>query len=215
MSWFGLSLEPGALKLFGAGCLLAFAMVTLLLLICWACGYVSYAGVAEHGPDLWRYLGIWLAAMLLLGLDEELQFRGYALASLTRGIGFWPAAILLSLGFAGDHLGKPMENVPDILNLVLFGLFTCYSVRRTGSLWFAIGFHAAFDFFAVSLYGSPNTGNHGMPLEHHLLDTRITGPSWVTGGPQGLEASWLAPPMLLVMSLMLRRIYPANLYPHD
>jgi hypothetical protein len=59
---------------------------------------------------------------------------------------FWPAAILLSLAFAGDHLVKPMENAPDILSLVLFGLFTCYTVRRTGSLWFAIGFHAAFDF---------------------------------------------------------------------
>jgi hypothetical protein len=214
-SWFGLNLEPAALKLFGGGCLWAFAMVTLLLLICWVCGYVSYAGVAEQGSDLWKYLGVWLAAMLLVGLDEELQFRGYALASLVRGIGFWPAAILLSLAFAGDHLVKPMENAPDILNLMLFGLFTCYTVRRTGSLWFAIGFHAAFDFFAVSLYGSPNTGNNGMPLVHHLLDTHIDGPGWLTGGPQGLEASWVVPPLLLVMSLLLRRAYPTDRYPHD
>jgi uncharacterized protein len=215
MSWFGLSLEPGALKLLGVGCLWAFVMVTLLLFICWICGYVSFAGVTKHGPELWKYLGIWTAGMLLLGLDEELQFRGYALASLTRGVGFWPAAILLSLAFAGDHLGKPMENTPDILNLVLFGLFTCYSVRRTGSLWFAIGFHAAFDLFAVALYGSPNTGNNGKPLEHHLLDTHIAGPHWLTGGPQGLEASWLVPPLLLAMLLLLRRVYPTDLYPHD
>jgi len=216
VSWFGFGLQVNSLKLFGAGCLWGFALVTLLLVVCWAFGYASYAGFAEHGPDLWKYIWMWLAGMLLVGIDEELQFRGYALASLTRGIGFWPAAIILSLAFAGDHLlNKPMENVPDVLNLVLFGLFTCYSVLRTGSLWFAIGFHASFDFFAISFYGSPNTGNGGMPLEHHLLDTHIAGPAWLTGGPQGLEASWLVPLLLLAMSLSLRRLYPADHYPHD
>ena len=216
MSWFGFGLEASSLKLLGAGWLWGFTMVTLLLLVCGACGYVSYAGLAAQGADLWKYLWVWLAGMLLVGLDEELQFRGYALASLSRGIGFWPAAMFLSLIFAGDHLlNKPMENVPDVLNLVLFGLFTCYSVLRTGSLWFAIGFHASFDFFAMSFYGSPNTGNAGMPLEHHLLDTRIAGPTWLTGGPQGLEASWLVPLLLFAMTLLLRRLYPADRYPHD
>ena len=216
MSWLGFGLDADSLKLFGAGCGFGFAMVTLLLAVCWACGYVSYGGFAEHGSDLWKYSWIWLAGMLLVGLDEELQFRGYALASLSRGVGFWPAAVFLSLIFSADHLlNKPMETVPDVLNLVLLALFTCYSVLRTGSLWFAIGFHASFDFFAISLYGSPNTGNGGMPLEHHLLDTHIAGPSWLTGGPQGLEASWLVTPLLLAMSLLLRRLYPADRYPHD
>ncbi len=215
-SWFGFNLDADTLKLIWAGWLWGFAMVTVLLLVCWACGYASFGGFAEHASDLWRYLWIWLAGMLLVGLDEELQFRGYALASLSRGVGFWPAAIFLSLVFTGDHLlNKPMENVPDVFNLLLFGLFTCYSVLRTGSVWFAIGFHASFDFFAISLYGSPNTGNGGMPLEHHLLNTHIAGPSWLTGGPQGLEASWLVPPLLLLMSLLLRRLYPADVYPHD
>jgi len=103
--------------------------------------------------------------------------------------------------------------VADILNIVLLGLALCYSVRRTGALWFAIGFHAAFDFFALSFYGSPNTGNNGLPLEHHILDTHIAGPAWLTGGPQGLEASWLVPPLVLGMCLLLRRLYPEDLYP--
>jgi|KBSSwiStaDraftv2_1062776.scaffolds.fasta_scaffold00907_16 membrane protease YdiL (CAAX protease family) len=214
MSWFGFGLERGTLRLFLAGSLWAAAMVSLLLFICCVCGYVTYSGLAEHGSDLWKYTGIWLAAMLLVGLDEELQFRGYALASLTRGVGFWPAAILLSLGFAGDHLTKPMETVPDVLNIALLGLFVCYSVRRTGSLWFAIGFHASFDFFALAFYGSPNTGNSGLPLPHHLLEMQITGPSWLTGGPQGIEASWLVPPLLAVMLELLRRVYPTDRYPH-
>lgn len=215
-SWFGLTFERGATTLFGSGCLWGFAIVTLLLLMAWMGGDVRVDGFAEHGAALWKYLALWLGAMLCIGVNEELLFRGYPLAALTRGIGFWPATVIPSLLFGAEHLfTKPMENLPDIFNIVLFGLFCCYTVRRTGSLWFAIGFHAAFDFFALAFYGSPNTGNNGLPLEHHLLDTHISGPAWLTGGPQGLEASWLVPPLLLAMFLLLHRLYPEDRYPRD
>jgi membrane protease YdiL (CAAX protease family) len=215
LSWFGLGLGRDVPRLFGVGCLWGFGLVTALLLAAWAGGYASVSGLAEHGAVLWRYLLVWGFGMLLVGVSEELLFRGYALASLTRGIGFWPAAVLLSLFFGAEHLQKPMETAADILNIVLLGLVMCYSVQRTGSLWFAIGFHAAFDFFALAFYGSPNTGNNGLPLEHHLLETHIAGPAWLTGGPQGLEASWLLPLLVAVMFLALRRSYPGDRYPHD
>ena len=214
-SWFGFGLGPDTLKLFGIGALWGFAIVTLLLIASALGGQVSLSGLAEHGAALWKYLALWLGGMLLVGLDEELQLRGYALSALTRGIGFWPAAVILSILFGAEHLSKPDENVPDILNIVLLGLFLCYTIRRTGSLWFAIGFHAAFDFFALSFYGSPNTGNNGLPLEHHLLDTHIAGPAWLTGGPQGLEASWLLVPMTLLGFLLIHKLYPEDRYPRD
>lgn len=214
-AWFGLPFESSAFRLFGMGCLWGAGAVTLLLLGASLGGAVSFNGLAVHGPDFWKYTGLWLAGMLCVGMGEELQFRGYAQAALTRGLGFWPAAVLLSLLFGGDHLQKPMETPLDIGNIVLLGLFMAYSVRRTGSLWFAIGFHAAFDFFALSLYGSPNTGNNGLPLEHHLLDTHIAGPAWLTGGPQGLEASWLVPPLALLMFFLLHKLYPQNKFPRD
>ena len=207
-AWFGLGWSRGSPRQFGLGCLFGFGMVSLLLLASMAGGHASVDGLALHGAELGKYLAIWLGGMLLVGVSEELLFRGYALRSLTGGMGFWPAALLLSLAFGGIHLGKPMENVPDILNIVVLGLALCYSVRQTGALWFAIGFHAAFDFFALSFYGSPNTGNNGLPLEHHILDTHIdTGPAWLTGGPQGLEASWLVMPVTLGMCWIIRRLY--------
>lgn len=214
-SWFGLAFEPGALKLFGWGCVWGFGIITLLMLASWSGGYASFQGWAEHGADFWKYLLIWIVAMLGVGLTEELQFRGYVQAALTRGMGFWPAALFLSLLFGAEHLQKPMETPLDIGNIVLLGLFMAYSVRQTGSLWFAIGFHAGFDFFALSFYGSPNTGANGLPLDHHLLDTHIAGPAWLTGGPQGLEASWLVPVLTLAMFLLFRRLHPVARYPRD
>ena len=48
--------------------------------------------------------------MLAVAVHEELYFRGFPLFTLSRGQGFWPAAVLLSLYFGGLHyLGKPNE----------------------------------------------------------------------------------------------------------
>jgi len=104
-------------------------------------------GFALHGGALWYFLGLWIIANLLIGFSEELQFRSYLLATLADGIGFWAAAILLSIGFGALHYFlKPHERWEDFASTALLGLFVCLTLRRTGSLAFAIGFHAAFDF---------------------------------------------------------------------
>ncbi|HEX7140641.1 MAG TPA: CPBP family intramembrane glutamic endopeptidase [Vicinamibacterales bacterium] len=162
-----------------------------------ACGGGSYHGFALHGDVLLRSAVIWLVAMLILGFYEEWTFRGYAFNVLTRGIGFWPAAAINAIGFGALHyFSKPMENAADFIGVAVITLFMCITIWRTGALWFAIGFHAAFDYFALIVLAAPNTGNMGKPLEDHLLDIRYTGADWLTGGPRGLEASV---PMLVVV----------------
>lgn len=163
--------------------LVAMAMVV-------AAGAARIDGLALHGGTLVKAAAIWFAVMVLLGLFEELLFRGYPLNVLARGMGFWPAAILLSVIFGALHyFTKPMENWVDATTVGLIGLFLCFTIRRTGSLWFAIGFHTGFDYLALNVLGAPNTGNNGKPLADHFVDTHFTGPEWITGGPRGLEAS--------------------------
>lgn len=208
MGWFGFSFNRLSLINFGWGILWGGGVVTLIVVILLATGFFSFRGLALSRSYFLGYFGFWLVTMALVGFAEELLYRGYALKALTGSIGFWPAALLTSLLFGGVHLYyKPMETVADILNIVLLGLFLCYTIKISSTVWFAIGFHAAFDFFALSLYGAPNTGNNGLPLENHLLDTRIEGPVWLTGGPQGLEASWLIVPLVVLMALAFRYQY--------
>lgn len=208
MAWFGFPFNRRSLKNFGTGMLWGGGVVTILVAILAACGYFSLGGLALSGSSLFGYFVLWLLAMVLVGFGEELFYRGYGLKALAGSIGFWPAAVVTSLIFGGVHLYfKPMETIADILNIVLLGLFMSYSIRISGTLWFAIGFHAGFDFFALSLYGAPNTGNNGLPLENHLLDTQIEGPVWLTGGPQGLEASWLIVPCVLLMAWAFRHLH--------
>jgi hypothetical protein len=170
-------------------------VLAAVIVIALGCG--TYHGFALHGDTLLRAAGLWLAAMFVLGFFEEWTFRGYAFNVLTRGIGFWPAAIVNAVGFGALHyFSKPMENAADFIGVAVITLFMCITIWRTGALWFAIGFHAAFDYFALIVLGAPNTGNGGKPLADHLLDIRYTGADWLTGGVRGLEASV---PMLVIV----------------
>ena len=58
-----------------------------------------------------------------------------------------------------------------------------FSLWRTGSLWWAIGLHAAWD-WAQSFLRLPDSGSIGA---HRLLSTHPVGPPWVSGGarPEG------------------------------
>jgi hypothetical protein len=64
-------------------------------------------------------------------------------------------------------------------------------VRRTGTLWFAIGWHFTFNYESLFLLGALNTGSSGLPIEKHLLDSSFHGAEWLTGGAMGPEASVL------------------------
>jgi hypothetical protein len=66
-----------------------------------------------------------------------------------------------------------------------------YSVVRTGTLWFAVGFHIAFDYMQLFVIG---TSNSAQVPRGRLLDVNFNGPSWLTGGMLGTEASFLMYP---------------------
>lgn len=207
--------------LFGArfweGSLWGFLSVAVLVAAIMLSGGYHVRGVALNGGALAQSALSWLVAMILLGLSEEIMFRGYFLSALSDGVGFWLAALVTCADFVLAHAFKPMENVTDLLSIFLIGLFLCFTVRRTGTLWFAIGFHFAFDFAALILFGAPNTGNQGRPLPGHLLDATWSGPDWLTGGVRGLEASGLIFVVIAALFLLFHLRHRQARYPlaHD
>ena len=158
-----------------------------------ALGGMQVHGVALAGAALASSGLAWLAACICVGISEEFLFRGYLLQALWRGIGFWPASAVIAAIFAGIHyLLKPGENLADVIALVSFSFLCCYSVLRTGNLWFAVGLHVAYDFMQLFVIGTPNGGQ--IP-PGRLLDVTFNGPAWLTGGSLGTEASWIAYPL--------------------
>jgi membrane protease YdiL (CAAX protease family) len=210
-SSYGLPLERSAGALMLRGAVWGFIPSALILIPIYFLGGCSFQGLALHGWDFLGYALIWAVAMLAMAFAEEFAFRGYALKTLAEAIGFWPAAVLLSSLFGLVHLiFKPQEDWIDPISVAMYGLFWCLTLRRTGSLWFAVGFHAASDYADMIAFAEPNTGNDGKPLIGHLLDVRFHGPAWLTGGPRGTEASLLVFVVLAGLFYFFHKAYPAR-----
>jgi uncharacterized protein len=196
---------------FWVGLVWGLASTSLLVGLIAAFGGYRILGLAIHGGVLWYFLGLWIIANLLIGFAEEIQFRAYLLATLADGIGFWAAAILLSVGFGALHYFlKTHERWEDFASTGLLGLFICLTLRRTGSLAFAIGFHAAFDFANLFVWSGQNAGEYAVG---HLLETRWQGPQWLTGGPLGPEASWMVFVVIALMFVIFDRSYRQQKFP--
>lgn len=208
---YGLGFSPGAAKLFLHGLIWGFIPSALILVPIYFLGGCSFHGLALHGTTLLFYAAVWAVTMLALGFGEEFLFRGYALQTLGEAIGFWPAAFILSFLFGLIHfLFKANEGWIDPLSVGLYGLFWCFTLRRTGTLWFAIGFHAMSDYADMIVFAEPNTGNQGQPIAGHLLNIQFHGPDWLTGGPRGTEASVFVFLVLAALFWTFHHAYPAR-----
>ena len=203
---YGLPVNGAFGGFFWDGVIAGFAAIAFVGVGMLISGGLLVHGVALHGAQLITSPVLWLIAMLLVGVMEEYLFRGYALQSLWRGAGFWSAALITTALFAGDHLEKPHENAIDIGMIFALAIVLCISVRVTGSLWWAVGWHAAFDFGQFFVIGTPNGGR--VP-QGRLFDVTFPGPAWITGGELGTEASYFMIPAVigtfLYVILFLRR----------
>lgn len=199
---YGLPVSRAFGLLFWKGMLAGFLVVVFVGGAMVLSGGMQLHGLALVGTEVFSNAFLWLGAMVLVGLNEEYLFRGYALQSLWRGTGFWPAAIITTAIFAGLHLTKPHENAIDIGMIFILGLALCLSVRRTGTLWWAVGWHTAFDFGQFFIIG---TRNGGQSPVGHLFDVTFNGPAWINGGELGTEASLFMIPAAIVTFIYVQK----------
>ena len=121
------------------------AALSALVLALKMSGWLIFDGRALHGKSAWSYGLQWGVAFLLTALFEESLLRGYLQSTLTRGVGFWWAAVLLSLAFGATHLPNHGESPIGIFSVVGAGLLFCLSLWLTKSLYWAVGLHAGWD----------------------------------------------------------------------
>ena len=205
ISEYGIPLRGAFGKHFWQGTAWGLVVVSAEMLAMAALGGFSFGALALAGPAILKYAVLWALAFVLVGFAEEFVYRGYAQVTLATGIGFWPAAILLSGAFGGVHLSNPDENWVGAASVMGFGLFACLTLRRTGSLWFAIGFHAACDYAETFLYSVPDSG---MRAVGQLSHSSLHGSRWLTGGKVGPEGSVLDFIAMLLAFVIFAWLYP-------
>jgi hypothetical protein len=195
---------------FWSGALWGFVMLSFIIVMMAATHSYSVGGIALPGIAVVKYGLLWALAFLMVGFFEEFSFRGYMQYTLTSGMGFWPAALITCLAFAGGHFNNPGENWVGVLEIVLIALFLCLALRRTGNLWFAIGWHMSFDCGESFFYSTPNSG---IQATGHMLKVSLTGSKWLSGGSVGPEASVFDLIVTIAGILLLAKLYPAAKYP--
>jgi len=210
LSDYGLPFRLMLGKQFWTGALWGFVMLSFIVAMMAASRAYSLGALALSPLDVVKYGLGWALAFLLVGFFEEFAMRGYMQFTLTTGLGFWPAAAITSVLFASGHITNPGENWIGVVEIVLIAIFLCTALRRTGNLWFAIGWHMAFDWGESFFYSTPNSGIHAAG---HLVNARLMGSKWLSGGTVGPEASVFDLIVTLAGILLLAKLYPQAKYP--
>ena len=200
---YGLGSLVGRGGQFAYGVVLGFTTLSLLVAGLWASHLLTFGGFLLHGAAALHWGLMWALGFLVVGLFEEFLSRGYLQFTLSRGIagtagaagmsepgrralGFWLAAVIFSFLFGLGHKNNPGESPIGVVAAGLIGLVFAFSLWRTGSLWWAVGWHAAWDWAESFFYGTADSGGIS---QHRLLVTHPQGSPLMSGGLTGPEGS--------------------------
>jgi membrane protease YdiL (CAAX protease family) len=146
---------------------------------------------------------LFAAAVLypLIGITEELVFRGYLLGTLEawrgRRLAIAATTILFWLMHAGQ--GNVMQPL-GAASMLATGLTLALLRYGTVALWVPIGFHAAYDWAAITLTGGPDVG---LPYRYEM---QPLVPAWLVGPPGYSGLADLAL-LLILLAVVWRYVY--------
>lgn len=143
----------------------------------------------------------WLSRLGFAALDQ-LLWRGYLQVTAARGIGFWPAAWVLTIFFTVEKLmAAQYRHALPIVAFLAWGLLSALALRRTGSLWFGTGLQLGLDWGVVFLYGLATQGTSAHPPG--TLMSASAHSALLTGGDAGLRGSALMPALSALAAVLV------------
>ena len=183
---------------FWTGAAWGFASLSVLILCMWITGHLVFDGIALRLVSaLTNALG-WALVFLMIGILEESLFRGFLQHTLSEGVGFWWAALIVSGAFVLWHTHNADESMVGLLSTGAGSLLFCLSLWYTRSLWWAIGFHTGWDWGQSFFYGTPDSG---IRVQGSLLRQHPQGDLLWSGGDVGPEGSLFLFPLLCLLCL--------------
>ena len=150
---------------------------------------------APPGYPFAAWLGVLAAAMVVVGVYEELLLRGYVLTNLAEGatafVGARGAVAVAvagsSVAFALLHGLNPAASRLSLATIALAGVMLGLGYVGTGSLSFPVGIHVAWNLAQV-LVGLPVSG---LDVPVRVVRTSVAGDTVVHGGAFGPEGGLL------------------------
>ena len=129
-------------------------------------------------------------SFFLFGLGsfaQELLFSLVLFRLMEDWLGSWRALVLTSLVFTVAHAFNPGASALSLLDLLVGGASYYAAFMYSRRMWLVWGLHFSWNFFQAGVFGMPNSGI----VFKGFLKPAISGPTWLTGGAFGIEASIL------------------------
>lgn len=133
--------------------------------ICWVfLVFIFYAilniTVLDNNIDFHIGFDEWLNVFILVGITEEIVFRGFILKKLMDSFRFWIANTITSFLFVSIHfpiwIHKGLFLFPDILitsiNVFVLSAIFGYIYKKTSSIWSVIIIHSFYNLLVLIFY---------------------------------------------------------------
>ncbi|WP_230542055.1 CPBP family intramembrane glutamic endopeptidase [Janthinobacterium sp. FW305-129] len=173
---------PGMALELGRGLLLGAGLVFLTFVVLAALGVYQFSGVNA----LSLMLLLPLAELVLVGMAEEMMFRGIVFGVTARALGSKAAIVISSLVFALAHLPNAGFSLLAIAAIAAYGVLQAALYMQTRRLWVCIGTHVGWNYCVSQVFSSTVSGH---AATDGLLRGELVGNAMLTGGAFGVEAS--------------------------
>ncbi len=181
------------------------ALVTIILSVHWALGWVeiSTGRLENYAGPLWQpALLVGVLTVLVGSAGEELLFRGYGFQMLARATHPWAAVAATGGIFGWIHHSNPEFSGPALVNTVLFGVLFGVALVRHRTLWLPYGLHVGWN-FALAVSGANVSG---LKIKLTALYVTPVGPELWTGGAYGPEAGLSATAVVVVAACVIWKL---------
>ncbi len=133
---------------------------------------------------------------------EELIFRLIIFKLIEEYFGSWISLIISALFFGMAHAFNDHATLWSALAIAIeAGILLSMAFIFTRRIWMILGIHFAWNFMQASVFGLPASG-----MEFPgLITAELSGPTWITGGDFGIEASTITIIFGLAISWLLQK----------
>lgn len=176
---------PGMGKELGVGLVIGAGLYTASVFVLMIMGIYKIVG---FNPASFMLTAIPMAVSA--AVFEELLFRGVLFRIVEEWLGSWISLVVSSLVFGLTHLMNPEATLTGAIFIsVEAGILLAAAYMLTRRLWMSMGFHAAWNYTQSAVFSGVVSGSDSDP---GLIKPVIDGPTLLTGGQFGLEASVIA-----------------------
>ncbi|NRR34002.1 CPBP family intramembrane metalloprotease [Oxalobacteraceae bacterium] len=191
----------GMARELGSGLLLGGGLVALTFAVLAALGVYRFGGV--NAVSIAMLLP--LAELVLVGMAEEMTFRGVVFGVTERSLGSKAAIVISALLFSVAHLPNQGVTVLAVAAIAAYGVLQAALYMKTRTLWACIGTHVAWNYCVSQVFTSTVSGH---AASDGLLRGELVGNAMLTGGVFGVEGSLIT--LLLIAAaaaFWLRRAF--------